>query len=92
MQTHTASVGTQLREWRQRRRLSQLELSGHAEVSTRHMSFVETGRAQPSRDTVLRLVDVLEMPLRDRNTLLVAAGYAPYYRETALTTPEMAPT
>jgi transcriptional regulator with XRE-family HTH domain len=82
-------VGTQLRHWRQRRRLSQLDLAGHAEVSTRHLSFLETGRALPSREMVLRLADRLEVPLRERNRLLTAAGYAPLYREHALTDPEM---
>jgi transcriptional regulator with XRE-family HTH domain len=85
----TPPVGTQLREWRQRRRLSQLDLAGHAEVSTRHLSYLETGRAQPSREMVLRLADRLEVPLRERNHLLTAAGYAPLYREHALADPEM---
>jgi transcriptional regulator with XRE-family HTH domain len=76
-----APVGTQLREWRQRRRLSQLALAGHAEVSTRHLSFMETGRALPSREMLLRLADRLEVPLRERNRLLTAAGYAPMYAE-----------
>jgi len=82
-------VGAQLREWRQRRRLSQLDLAGHAEVSTRHLSYLETGRAQPSREMVLRLADRLEVPLRERNRLLTAAGFAPLYREHALADPEM---
>jgi len=82
-------VGTQLREWRQRRRLSQLDLAGHAEVSTRHLSCMETGRALPSREMVLRLADRLEVPLRERNHLLTAAGYAPLYREHALADPAM---
>jgi transcriptional regulator with XRE-family HTH domain len=77
-------VGTQLREWRQRRRLSQLDLAGHAEVSTRHLSFLETGRSLPSREMVLRLADRLQVPLRERNRLLTAAGYAPLYREHSL--------
>ena len=83
-------VGTQLREWRQRRRLSQLDLAGHAEVSTRHLSFMETGRSQPSREMVLRLADRLEVPLRERNRLLTAAGYAPLYAEHKLDDPAMA--
>jgi len=83
------TVGAQLREWRQRRRLSQLDLAGHAEVSTRHLSCMETGRALPSREMVLRLADRLEVPLRERNRLLAAAGYAPLYREHALADPEM---
>ncbi len=82
-------VGTQLREWRQRRRLSQLDLAGHAEVSTRHISFMETGRALPSREMVLRLADRLEVPLRERNRLLTAAGYAPLYAERKLDDPAM---
>lgn len=84
-------VGALLREWRAARRLSQLALALEAGVSARHLSYVETGKSQPSRDMVARLADALEMPLRERNTLLVAAGFAPKYRETALTTPEMAP-
>ncbi len=83
-------VGTQLREWRQRRRLSQLDLSVDAEVSTRHLSFVETGRAMPSREMVLRLADRLEVPLRDRNRLLAAAGFAPMYAERPLDDPALA--
>ncbi|MFC7572277.1 helix-turn-helix domain-containing protein [Klenkia terrae] len=72
-----ADVGALLRQWRQRRRLSQLELSNEAEVSTRHLSFLETGRSRPSRQMVLHLADRLEVPLRARNELLLAAGYAP---------------
>lgn len=82
--------GERLRHWRQRRRLSQLDLAHVADVSTRHLSYVETGRASPSRDMVLRLVDRLEVPLRERNALLEAAGYAPMYRERALDAPDMA--
>ncbi len=85
-----APFGERLRHWRQRRRLSQLELAHVADVSTRHLSYVETGRASPSRDMVLRLVDRLEVPLRERNALLEAAGYAPMYRERALGAPDMA--
>ena len=84
-------VGTLLREWRTTRRLSQLELALEADVSSRHLSCVETGKAQPSRDMIARLAEALEMPLRERNALLVAAGFAPRYRETELSTPEMAP-
>jgi transcriptional regulator with XRE-family HTH domain len=79
-----------VKQWRERRRMSQLGLSGEAGISTRHLSFVETGRTQPSRDMVLRLARVLEVPVRSRNELLTAAGYAPMYRETALDAPEMA--
>src|SRR5579863_4423548 len=84
-------VGEHLRQWRQRRRLSQLDLAGDAEVSTRHLSFVETGRATPSREMVLHLAERLDVPLRERNTLLVAAGFAPVYTRTALDSPELAP-
>jgi transcriptional regulator with XRE-family HTH domain len=83
--------GERLRHWRQRRRLSQLDLAHVADVSTRHLSYVETGRASPSRDMVLRLVDRLEVPLRERNALLEAAGFAPMYRERPLEAPDMAP-
>jgi transcriptional regulator with XRE-family HTH domain len=85
-----ADVGALLRHWRTARRLSQLELALDADVSSRHLSYVETGRAQPSREMVLRLADTLEIPLRERNVLLVAAGYAPRYFETGLAAPEMA--
>ncbi len=84
------TVGDLLRDWRQRRRLSQLDLALDSEVSTRHLSFVETGRARPSRELVLHLAEQLEVPLRERNALLLAAGYAPVYRETSLDQPEMA--
>ena len=67
-------VGDHLREWRQRRRMSQLDLASEAEISTKHLSFLETGRAQPSREMVLHLAERLEVPLRERNVLLVAAG------------------
>lgn len=76
--------GEQLRGWRQRRRLSQLDLAAEAELSTRHLSFVETGRAKPSREMVLRLADALELPLRSRNEMLIAAGYAPSFPERSL--------
>src|SRR5206468_3748841 len=75
-------VGDLLRQWRERRRLSQLDLSIQADISTRHLSFVETGRSAPSREMVLHLADELDVPLRDRNRLLLAAGYAPVYGET----------
>ncbi|HEY6895002.1 MAG TPA: helix-turn-helix transcriptional regulator [Rhodanobacteraceae bacterium] len=84
-------VGALLREWRAARRLSQLDLSLQADVSARHLSYVETGKAQPSREMVARLADALAMPLRERNALMIAAGYAPEYGETSLATPEMAP-
>jgi transcriptional regulator with XRE-family HTH domain len=84
-------VGELLRDWRQRRHLSQLELALEAGVSTRHLSFVETGRSRPSREMVLHLAEQLDVPLRERNTLLVAAGYAPAYAESRLDAAEMAP-
>ena len=85
-----SSVGALLRGWRERRRLSQLALAVEAEVSTRHLSFVETGRAQPSREMVLLLARALDVPARARNELLTAAGYAPIYRERGLEAPELA--
>jgi len=84
-----ASIGEHLREWRQRRRLSQLDLASEAEISTRHLSFLETGRAQPSREMVLRLAEQLDVPLRERNTLLVAAGFAPVFPQRALDDPAL---
>ncbi len=84
------AVGALLRQWRSTRGLSQLELSLHAGVSARHLSYVETGKAQASREMVLRLADALEMPLRERNALLLAAGYAPAYPERALAAAELA--
>lgn len=86
----TSRVGVLLREWRAARRMSQLDLALAADVSTRHLSCVETGKSQASQDMVMRLADALEMPLRERNVLLMAAGYAPSYPETALTTPALA--
>jgi transcriptional regulator with XRE-family HTH domain len=85
-----APVGPLLRRWRQHRRLSQLDLANLAEVSTRHLSCVETGRARPSRQFVLHVAEHLDVPLRGRNELLVAAGYAPVYGQTDLDAPEMA--
>lgn len=85
-----SSVGSLLRQWRRRRRLSQLALAGEAEVSQRHLSFLESGRATPSREMVLRLAERLEVPLRERNALLVAAGFAPCYPERALDDPGLA--
>lgn len=83
-------VGELIRQWRERRRISQLDLSISAEISARHLSFVETGRANPSRDMVLRLGEHLDVPLRERNQLLLAAGYAPAYRESGLDDPDLA--
>ena len=85
-----STFGRLLKQWRERRRLSQLALAVDAEISSRHLSFIETGRSQPSRDMVLLLSRVLEVPPRGRNDLLTAAGYAPVYRETGLEAPEMA--
>ncbi|MFH1339607.1 MAG: helix-turn-helix transcriptional regulator [Pseudomonadota bacterium] len=86
-----AHVGDHLREWRQRRHLSQLDLAGDAEISARHLSFVETGRAAPSREMVLKLAERLEVPLRERNVLLVAAGYAPAFPQRSLDDPALKP-
>jgi len=85
-----AGVGDLVREWRQRRRLSQLELAGEADISTRHLSFVENGRSLPSRGMLLRLAERLDMPLRARNAMLHAAGFAALYSERPLEAPEMA--
>jgi transcriptional regulator with XRE-family HTH domain len=82
-------VGEQLRQWRQRRRMSQLDFSLEAGISTRHLSFLETGRSQPSREMVLRLTELLEIPLRERNILLVAAGFAPVFAERSLQDPSL---
>jgi transcriptional regulator with XRE-family HTH domain len=82
------NFGPLLRRWRTVRRVSQLELALDADISTRHLSCVETGRAQPSREMVLRLAEALAVPLRERNAMLLAAGYAPLYRETPLTAKE----
>jgi transcriptional regulator with XRE-family HTH domain len=82
-------VGEHLRTWRQRRRMSQLDLAMEAEISTRHLSFVETGRAQPSRDMLLHLAERLAIPLRERNALLVAAGFAPVFPERRLDDPAL---
>ena len=84
-------AGQLLREWRDRRNLSQLELASGSAVSTRHLSFIETGRSRPSREMVLHLAERLEIPLRERNRLLLAAGYAPAYGERPLAGEEMAP-
>ncbi len=82
-------VGEMLRDWRQRRRRSQLDLALEAEVSARHLSFVETGRSSPSRDMILALAERLEVPLRDRNTLLAAGGFAPVFPERRLDDPAL---
>src|SRR5215510_11240167 len=85
----TQPVGSLLRKCRERRRLSQLDLACEAEISTRHLSFLETGRSAPSREMVLRLSERLDVPLRDRNALLIAAGYAPVYPERPLDDPAL---
>lgn len=85
----TSHFGDRLREWRQRRHLSQLDLAGDAEISARHLSFVETGRAAPSREMVLRLAERLDVPLRERNVLLVAAGFAPAFPDRSLDDPAL---
>jgi transcriptional regulator with XRE-family HTH domain len=82
-------VGNLLREWRQRRRKSQLALACDADISTRHLSFIETGRSQPSREMVLHLAEQLDVPLRERNVLLTAAGYAPTFEARALDDPTL---
>jgi transcriptional regulator with XRE-family HTH domain len=89
MATATETLGDVLRRWRSLRRMSQLELAAQAGVSTRHLSFVETGRAKPSRELVLHLAEHLDVPLRERNAMLVAAGFAPVYRQTALDEPDL---
>ncbi|WP_158817090.1 helix-turn-helix domain-containing protein [Methylocapsa sp. S129] len=91
MQTHTLPIGEQVRHWRQRRRLSQLDLACEAEISTRHLSFIETGRAAPSRDMILHLAESLDVPLRQRNALLLAAGFAPIFQERTLDDPALRP-
>ncbi|WP_406302121.1 helix-turn-helix transcriptional regulator [Streptomyces sp. NBC_00879] len=82
-------VGPLLRGWRDRRRISQLELALRADSSARHISFVETGRSRPSEEMILRLAEHLEVPVRERNALLLAAGYAPRFTETPLDDPSM---
>ncbi len=88
--TPVAHIGALLREWRAARRVSQLDLALEAGTSSRHLSYVETGKAQPSRVMIARLAEALEMPLRERNALLLAAGYAPEYTETNLDAPALA--
>src|ERR1700724_66342 len=87
--TSVRSVGDHLREWRQRRRMSQLDLACEADISTKHLSFLETGRSTPSRDMVLHLAERLDVPLRARNALLNAAGYASAFSERRLDDPAM---
>ncbi|MFC7843332.1 helix-turn-helix domain-containing protein [Streptomyces sp. NPDC057382] len=93
MTTHASTagqgVGPLLRAWREQRRVSQLELALRADSSARHISFVETGRSRPSEEMVLRLAEHLDVPVRERNALLLAAGYAPRYPETPLDDPAL---
>ncbi|HEY3140524.1 MAG TPA: helix-turn-helix domain-containing protein [Acidimicrobiales bacterium] len=91
VQSPPRGAGELLREWRQRRRRSQLDLSIDAQVSARHLSFVETGRSKPSRELLLHLAEHLDVPLRERNTLLLAAGYSPLYPERSMDDAAMAP-
>lgn len=90
LETATSDVGVLLREWRNSRRFSQLDLALEADISARHLSCVESGKAHPSRDVIGRLANALGMPLRERNALFLAAGFAPEHRETSLDAPEMA--
>jgi transcriptional regulator with XRE-family HTH domain len=85
------AVGALLRDWRQRRRLTQMDLALEADVSARHLSFIETGRSTPSAEMVKHLAEQLDVPLRERNELLLAAGYAPAYGQRNLDEPEMGP-
>lgn len=84
-------LGNLLRDWRQRRRLSQLDLAGDAQISTRHLSFIETGRSRPSRGLILHLGELLDLPLRERNRLLLAAGFAPHFAEHSLASAPLQP-
>jgi transcriptional regulator with XRE-family HTH domain len=91
MDTRHPPVGVLIRQWRSRRRLSQLDLALEAEISQRHLSFVESGRAAPSRDMVLNLAEHLDLPLRERNRLLLSAGYAPHFPQRRPDDPELEP-
>src|ERR1700758_5607680 len=90
MATVIRPVGVHLREWRRRRRMSQLALACEAEISSRHLSFLETGRSTPSREMILHLAEQLEIPVRERNVLLVSAGYAPMFPARSLDDPDLA--
>ncbi|TQS42511.1 helix-turn-helix domain-containing protein [Cryptosporangium phraense] len=90
MTTTEPAVGQLLREWRERRRLSQLELSSQAAISTRHLSFVETGRSRPTPEMLMKITEHLDVPLRERNQILLAGGYAPRYPQHGLDEPELA--
>src|SRR3954470_2719610 len=85
------AIGGLLREWRERRRVTQLELALEADVSARHLSFVETGRSKPGREMLLRILQHLEVPFREQNRLLLAAGHAPAFPERSLQEPELQP-
>jgi len=89
MQTGSITPGDMLRDWRQRRRLSQLALAVDADISQRHLSFMESGRSKPSREMVLRLTEHLDVPLRERNAILTAAGFAPHYPQNPLDAPAL---
>ena len=91
MSESRSEIGVLIREWRTRRRMSQLDLASEADVSQRHLSFIESGRAQPSRDMILKLSEPLDIPLRQRNRLLMAAGFAPSFGERPLGHPSLAP-
>jgi len=91
MDTTHPGIGALIREWRGRRRMSQLDLALEAEISQRHLSFLESGRSAPSRDMVMRLAEQLDVPLRQRNKLLLAAGYAPSFPERQIGDPSMQP-
>src|SRR6516225_2857975 len=90
MASATTSVGPRIRAWRQARGLSQFELASRAGFSVRHVSFIETGRARPSREAMLALIETLDLPFREQNRLLEAAGFARAFRETPLSADEMA--
>ncbi|HEY2446028.1 MAG TPA: helix-turn-helix transcriptional regulator [Rhizomicrobium sp.] len=89
MTIQSSHVGEHLKDWRRRRRMSQLDLACEAQISTRHLSFLETGRSRPSREMILNLSEQLEIPARERNVLLVAAGYAPIFPERSLEDPAL---
>src|SRR5918998_2492698 len=89
--TNHGKVGALLREWRERRRLTQLELALDAGISARHLSFVETGRSKPGREMLLRVLEQLKVPFREQNRLLLAAGHAPAFPERSLDDPDLAP-
>jgi transcriptional regulator with XRE-family HTH domain len=89
LEVQNQTIGTMLRDWRRRRHLSQLDLACEADISSRHLSFLETGRSQPSREMIMHLAERLDIPLRERNALLLAAGYAPVFKERPLDDPTL---